>query len=151
MKLKTYVAGDLQEALAQVKKELGPEAVILSTQSHRRQAAKSSWGRRRGVEVTAATDFAAAPDPPPTAQVWPVSSLEYGPVLSRLQEELGEMKALFRQWLREQGPPSWLLPHRELTVLHEALMSAGVHEQIIHQWLEKVKNFCRARVNQRTT
>ncbi len=149
MKLKTYVGGDLQEALARVKQELGPEAIILSTQSHRRKAAKSGWGHRRGVEVTAAVDLAAAPDSLPTAQAWPVNSLEYGPVLFRLQEELEDMKALLRQWMGEQGPPSWLVPHRELTALHEDLMRAGVHEQVIHRWLEKVKKLLQGKDQQK--
>ena len=50
MKLKTFVARDLKEALSQVRKELGPEAVILSTQSRWVKSDSGGKGRHPGVE-----------------------------------------------------------------------------------------------------
>jgi flagellar biosynthesis protein FlhF len=52
MRLKIYRAGSVREAMAQVRRELGPEAMILST---RRSAG--------GVELTAA--FEQVDDAPP--------------------------------------------------------------------------------------
>ncbi len=53
MKMKTFKADSMQEALAQVKEELGPEAVILKTKKSTRRI----LGRNREVvEVTAALD-----------------------------------------------------------------------------------------------
>ena len=59
MKLKTFSARDLKDALSQVKKEMGPEAVILSTQSRWVKEPQAGKGRRPGVEVTAAVDLTA--------------------------------------------------------------------------------------------
>lgn len=139
MKLKTYVARDLKEALAQVKKDLGPEAVILSTQSQPSSHGASGWGSRRGVEVTAAVDGAEVRPPQGSFQAWVTTPPGGGSGFRHLQEELAEMKALFRQWLHQNGPPSWLLPHRQLAALYQLLVQAGVHEQLIRRWLEGVQ------------
>ena len=139
MKLKTYVARDPQEALAQVKKDLGPEAVILSTQSRRYPTSGARRPEHRRVEVTAAAHQAVALDSLDDFQPW-----SPGPVGSRLpstdlKEELEEMKALLKQWLGEYGPPSWLAPYQDLTMLFHALTRAGIHDQIMRRWLEKVR------------
>jgi flagellar biosynthesis protein FlhF len=49
------------------------------------------------------------------------------------------MKALLKQWLVQYGPPTWLAPYQDLTLLFHALTRAGVHDQIICRWLEKVQ------------
>lgn len=57
MKMKTYLVESLSAAVEQIKQELGPDAVILST----RKAALPGrgWGKKRsGLEVTAAVDTA---------------------------------------------------------------------------------------------
>jgi len=55
MLVKRYEANSLEEALAQVKRELGPEALILSTQQK-----KGGWLKSGRVEVMAAKETAAA-------------------------------------------------------------------------------------------
>ena len=54
MQVKVFEAEDMRSALAKVKKELGPEALILST----REISKKSFGflGKPGIEVTAAVD-----------------------------------------------------------------------------------------------
>jgi flagellar biosynthesis protein FlhF len=143
MKLKTYVARDPQEALAQVKKELGPEAVILSAQSRRHHPSGSSLPKRRSAEVTAAADQAVIHDAFADFQPWYPDSINSRLPSLHLREELEEMKALLKQWLGEHGPPSWLAPYQDLTLLFHALMRAGVHNQIICRWLEKVRSSLR--------
>jgi flagellar biosynthesis protein FlhF len=140
MKLKTYVARDPQEALAQVRKELGPEAVILSTQSRRVRTSESSWAKRRHVEVTAAVDQAADLDSPTVFQAWPSNPATPSLPFRQLREELQEMKGLLRQWLGTQDPPSWLAPYRDLNFLFQTLVRVGIHDQIIHRWLDGVRN-----------
>lgn len=140
MKLKTYVARDPQEALAQVRRELGPEAVILSTQSRLFHNSKSSWAPQRRVEVTAAVDQGAALNSPSVFQPWPPHSATSGLSFLQLKEELEEMKGLLRQWLGAQGPPSWLASYGELGLLFKSLVQVGVHDHIIHRWLEGVRN-----------
>ncbi len=143
MKLKTYVARDPQEALAQVKKELGPEAVILSAQSRHHHPSGSSLPKRRSVEVTAAADQAVILDALADFQPWYPDPINSRLPSLHLREELEEMKTLLRQYLVEHGPPSWLAPYRDLTMLFHALMRAGVHDQLICRWLEKVRTSLR--------
>ncbi len=140
MKLKTFLARDLKEALSQVKKEMGPEAVILSTQSRWVKENQSRWGRQPGVEVTAAVNPAAFPNngerdaevrrelfPPPLTPV------------SQIQEDLEEVKELLRQWTRQNGLPSWLLRHKELALFYRFLSRTGLDERFLHRWLENVQ------------
>jgi flagellar biosynthesis protein FlhF len=140
MKLKTYVARDPQEALAQVKKELGPEAVILSTQSRGLPSSGSRSPGRRRVEVTAAADQAVDLDAMTDFEPWfpdPVKSRWFS---MDLREELEEMKTLLKQWLGDHGPPPWLAPYHDLTLIFQDLTRAGVHYQIMGRWLGKVRN-----------
>jgi flagellar biosynthesis protein FlhF len=61
MQIRRYVAADMREALEQVKADLGPEAVILSTREVREGPLS-----RRALEVTAAME--AEPPPPPAPE-----------------------------------------------------------------------------------
>ena len=71
MRVKTFEAGSMQDALDVVKKEMGEEAFILSTRTRRRPGALG-LGEEAVIEVTAAVDEApaqaglplAAPEPP---------------------------------------------------------------------------------------
>ena len=139
MRLKTFVAQNLKEALSQVKRDLGPEAVILSTQGCRLPDGKSGGGRCSGVEVTAAVDLPSRQDSvedgPLVGKFLPTS----GTSLKRIQEELEELKGIFRHWLRQNGPPAWLYQHRDLVTLFRALTRAGVAETVLSRWLEKVE------------
>ena len=63
MKIRRFIGNDFQATLALVKKELGPDAVILSARE-----VKQGFGiRRNRVEVTAALDFAQPVAPPKPA------------------------------------------------------------------------------------
>ena len=64
MRVKTFEAGSMQDALDVVKKDMGEEAFILSTRTRRRPAA-SGTGEESIIEVTAAVDEAQAGVPPP--------------------------------------------------------------------------------------
>jgi flagellar biosynthesis protein FlhF len=56
MQIKRFEAGDMQEALRQVKEAMGPEAIILSTKTLTLSSPRSGTGKRKGVEVVAAID-----------------------------------------------------------------------------------------------
>src|SRR5512147_1912835 len=64
MQIKRFEAKDMQEALRQVKTALGPEAIILSTQTIRKPSPPYAGGAGSRVEVVAAID---PPDPPAAA------------------------------------------------------------------------------------
>jgi len=140
MKLKTFLARDLKDALSQVKKELGPEAVILSTQSRWVKENQTGWGPRPGVEVTAAVDLTAFPgngesDGESQREWFPPSRTP----VSQIQEDLEEVKDLLHQWVRQSGPPSWLLQHKELTMFYRFLTRSGLDERFLQRWLDNVQ------------
>jgi len=140
MKLKTFLARDLKDALSQVKRELGPEAVILSTQSRWVKENQASWGRRPGVEVTAAVDLTAFPS---NGEGNGEGRKEWFPPsptpVSQIQEDLEEVKDLLHQWVRQSGPPSWLLQHKELTMFYRFLTRSGLDERFLQRWLDNVQ------------
>lgn len=156
MKLKTFVAKNLKEALSQIKSELGPEAVILSTQNRLIKDGPSGLERQPGVEVTAAVD------PSPQVSLDPLEDnhtreefqslgpgnygkpdlIKLGPdqaVSGQLQSELHELKDLVMQLVRQTGPPNWLLEHQELTVFYRFLLKTGVNEVFLSSWLENIQ------------
>lgn len=143
MKLKTYVAPNLQEALSQVKKDLGPEAVILSTQS-RRTFSPDSHRPHTEVEVRAAMDEPDAecakdffPDPP-------LARSPLGSLLQQFQTELREMKGLLAQWMIHQGPPVGLSPYDDLMFLYEKLVAQGLPSQVLQSWLIEIQGLLAA-------
>jgi flagellar biosynthesis protein FlhF len=66
MRVKTFEAATMQEALDTVKREMGEEAFILSTKT-RKKAAALGLGEQTVIEVTAAVDEAQAPVMPKAA------------------------------------------------------------------------------------
>ena len=56
MQIKRFEAGDMQEALKQVKETMGPEAIILSTKTIKPPSSRPGYARRTVVEVVAAID-----------------------------------------------------------------------------------------------
>jgi len=162
MKLKTFTAPNLQDALSQVKKELGDEAVILSTR--KKLLGDGNGGRRRtGVEVTAALDPAPAlmasavpdgaslrevkrPDRRFEPAVGPWGEAAYG----RLQIDLNEVKDLLLHMVRNTAPPQWLQAHPELVVFYRFLLRTGVDEGFVATWLQDIQgNLAQANGNGR--
>lgn len=135
MKLKTYVAPNLREALAQVKRDLGAEAVILSTRA-RRTFAPDSPDPGAEVEVKAALDE-------PEAQAECLSQEFQGNglfLLHQVRQELGELKKLVSGWLKFTQTPVWLASQEEMASLYQILARKGVADQILHRWLAQVQD-----------
>src|SRR3954451_22238028 len=92
MSARTYRAGTMREALAQVRRDLGGEAVILGTREVRRRRFLG-LGSRELVEVTAsdsaraaaATAASAAPSPSPALHA------HFGEELSRLHSLVSDL------------------------------------------------------------
>jgi flagellar biosynthesis protein FlhF len=88
MNIKKYVAGTVQEALQMVKKEMGPEAVILETRTAQApRGAIQKPGRK--VEVTAAVDY-----DPGTGSASGSSEADMATVLERYRGLEAEMKEI---------------------------------------------------------
>ncbi|MDX1778423.1 MAG: flagellar biosynthesis protein FlhF, partial [Thermodesulfobacteriota bacterium] len=57
MHIKTYQADSMQEALKLVRKDLGSEAIIVSTKTRDTKKRRRGTGTNGGVEVVAAIDY----------------------------------------------------------------------------------------------
>ena len=75
MQIKKYVANSIQEALRQVKKELGPEALILSVNNIKAKTGPLALMSPARVEVTAAIDEDAPAYKYPAPAQYPASVL----------------------------------------------------------------------------
>lgn len=103
MKIKTYVVSTLSDAVAQIKRDLGPDAVILST---RQATGKNTWWKtgKTQIEVTAALDVAepdskALPNPQQASfsQVLKIINQMTEDKLGNLRKELSTLKESIEQ------------------------------------------------------
>jgi flagellar biosynthesis protein FlhF len=129
MKVKRYEAKDLQEAVAQVKKDLGPEAVILLSRRIPRWEALKSAIRRPSVEVMAAVtpngqenerdEGEEKKGNSAPAQARNFRPVEQVPVMPRYPEE----------------PPHY---RKLLSMLRESGMEENLSKRILRGYLEEV-------------
>lgn len=137
MELRTFVGPDLKETLARVKRELGPEAIILSTQS-RRPARGGSHHRHREIEVVAALPGGGIPGTgsPPAGFDSPEG---FSPLLAALHQELREVKTLLRRRLHQEVVPEWLGAYPEVMAFFHRLAGAGLSVLVLEKWLAQVR------------
>ncbi|MEJ5377207.1 MAG: flagellar biosynthesis protein FlhF [bacterium] len=140
MKVKTYKAIDMQEALRLIKRDLGPQAVILSTRKV--VDGKRAFGLlgRPMVEVTAALD---GPGSPGSGEPLPegVKGQEAGlKALESLKEELGELKREMAQVFEAARQPALELSSRLESELEE-----------LRWWTSKMVQHVRIRDSQVST
>ena len=155
MKVKRYVAANLQEAMARVRQDLGRDAIILHTQKIQVGGFWGLFGKTM-VEVTAATDedrvaergavagevavaqaraaygAAAAPPAAGSKAAQPAPQL-VGPDLSALRAELNSVKEMMQQLMQRPSPSSthsgkWSEP---LQALLAQLLAAGVEPGLV--------------------
>jgi len=134
MELRTFVGTDLQETLAQVKRELGPEAVILSTQSRRLGPGDNGRGRREVKIVAALTGPGASP-----GSAREDSRTAAPPLLVALHQEMRELKNLVCRRLGGEGIPEWLQAYPEILAFHQHLAGRGLSAPVLERWLERVR------------
>ncbi len=129
MQIKKYEAVDMPSAIQMIKRDLGPEAVILSSRQLRKGRGHFGLFGRPMVEVTAAADReepagrpvrrrerrAAVPWQAPEEDR--VTSAEASPWIGPIREELQEIRSGMEQLQRGQGSP------QELQVLIEEFQS----------------------------
>ena len=97
----------MQEALKLVRRDLGSQAIILSTKTPGRTKGKNGAGRQQGVEVIAAIDYdfdSSTFKTKPFSQLVRDGSLPLrdlspeGDSLEKIRNELGELKRLIKQY-----------------------------------------------------
>jgi flagellar biosynthesis protein FlhF len=130
MNIKRFIAGSSREALRMVKKEMGPDAVILRTRTLPAPEQGSEAGRDR-VEVTAAVDYTApevparaggrgAPHPDTVSERWRV-----------LERELKDIKAALLSAESSRGLSPELYYDRSIRSMHGHFMSFGLKPEIV--------------------
>lgn len=121
MKIRKFVAASMRDALAEVKRELGPDAMIVATRDVRRGLIGS------GVEVTAAVDV----DEPGTTMSGPeaapaprgnLNDVDVERIMNPLRSELRSIRSLLRPLA--EGRPDDLL-RQELAAMRQALSGLG--------------------------
>ncbi|MBX6312696.1 MAG: flagellar biosynthesis protein FlhF [Isosphaeraceae bacterium] len=136
MATKTYRAGTMREALAQVRKDLGSGAVILGTREIRRRRL-FGLGTRELVEVTAADALASpsAVEPiPPGSPALATEALH-----ARFGEQLSRLHAMVES-LSRQGHLDHLLPDlpSDLVPTYASLLEAEVPEALARRLVRYV-------------
>lgn len=106
MTVKTYKAIDMQEALKMIKRDLGPQAVILSTRKV--IEGKRAFGLlgRPVIEVTAAVDGPAIPSDGPSASEHGRPADGSSKVLEGLRAEMEEMRKELARVLQAAQDPA---------------------------------------------
>lgn len=143
---RTYRAGTLKEAMAQVRRDLGGDAVILATREVRRRRL-FGLGRRDVVEVTAARDRAEAEaakagtaphQPAPLAVVTTVPAASAA-LQASFGEQLSKLHAMVED-LSRQGRIDHLLPDlpTPLVPTYSGLLEADVPETLARRLVRYV-------------
>jgi flagellar biosynthesis protein FlhF len=125
MSARTYLAGTMKEALAQVRRDLGGGAVILGTREIRRRRL-FGLGTRELVEVRATSSAAGS-----HRVVDLAAAGQDGPLQARFGEELARLHSLVED-LSRQGRIDHLLPDlpAELVPFYAHLLEADVPETL---------------------
>ena len=165
MHLKRYEVVDIVDAIPQIKRDLGPDAIILSTRTlHKRSGLFSLVGKPL-LEVIAAADpqslptlQPAAPEPPRVlhstrphaipAPVLPPAPLPQGAAVTEIGALRHELRHTREQLQMLQGeghgepppvPKARSLPSH-LAHLHEQLLTKGIAADVAGQLLEEVRD-----------
>lgn len=124
MRVKRYLVNTMPEAVEAIRRDLGPDAVIVSTRKVR-QDSPWGWLLPKKIEVTAAVDT------PPPASAAPDPSREY----QKLQEEVLQLKNMISTRLLGEGIQQ--LP-ATLARWKNILEQLEVNQEIIDEVLQKV-------------
>jgi len=138
VQLRRFKGRELPEVVAQVRAELGPQAVILHTKERPRGLLRFVHGRE--VEVVAAVDAGAEPRageasvaapravaPPPRAAA-PAPVVDLAPI----QAEIAELRRMLLRFGGARGLPSTMAP------VFAWLVDAGVDEPLVFRILEAI-------------
>lgn len=150
MQIKKFKADDMARALRLIKNEFGPEAVILSARSLKKEKGVFGVLAKHQVEVTAATDAYYPQDKKDRSTDNRVSPYEYPPLgysMNGLDNKKGGLissihggvKAL-RDKYKFAAPEKDDLQNisKELLMLRKHLLSQGVEENVADELIEKM-------------
>ena len=144
MRIKKFTADDFTAVMAQVKKELGDEALILNTRSIRPN--RRLWpGEKTKVEITAAVDYPIA-DPKT-----PLSRASGSPDSDAMetQEPAGnlDLESLVYTLLSQTDRARSIGLHNGQLKLFKKLADNGVHEKLVSRMFRKINSAPRDAAN----
>lgn len=148
MQIKKYEAVDMQEAIKLIKKDLGPDAVILSTREIKKGNGIFGMFSRQVVEVVAARDYtekakdraeyAAVPDIPSKDNAVPeellkndtgrgMSDFSAAPIeLREVRSEIGILKSYVQELMKNGEDEQLKGLSDQLVFFYRKLLSAGI-------------------------
>jgi flagellar biosynthesis protein FlhF len=147
MKIKTYVANNMQEALYKIKSDLGKDAIILQTK-HIRKGGILGFFSRSMVEVVAANDLAVTQTPSKKAYtntrihetvppIQPTGSIEFQDIKNDLGEVKDMIKNLYSNHLQKSLVSEWgFSPVFER--FYKKMMAMEINEELINSIFSKV-------------
>jgi len=130
MRVKRFVADTMQQAIAQVKADFGPEAVILHTKKIRRRGLLGWFGRPK-VEVIAATEGRPQnrkPSGARAAQAQFKAESAAAAELARVREELDAIRRAITDHGAERRPLSGAVDSVRRTLLEQEVQEEFVQE-----------------------
>ncbi len=156
MDIRTYRAATMQEALALVRQELGPDAAVLHTREIERRRLFGLLAGNRQIEVTASAGVNVPSrlppaDPPPTlrddyasfqpARPAPVvpREPERNPLVDDMQGQLTELQAMVRQLCRQSDRGQQRELPETLFRLFTDLIEADLNEDLARELVEQVR------------
>jgi len=155
MEVKTYRARTMQEALAMVRRDLGPDAAVLHTREVRSDRLLGWLSRRRQIEVTASSDVnvpsrlpaarsdRAAADVPARgcefASARPVRPAAHLKQRSNVSDQLSNLQMMVKELCqRSQSGQHRELPDSLFQVFAD-LIDADVSEDLARELIERVR------------
>lgn len=140
MRIKTYVADNIQEALYKVKSELGRDAIILQTRQIKKGGLLGLFSKPK-VEVIAASDVVREPKPPLRPASFDVLVGEKSRELENIRNDINEVKDLLKNLSAREiyVKPSANLP-QPLNEVYEELSSAELDQSLIERLIDGLKS-----------
>jgi flagellar biosynthesis protein FlhF len=144
MKLRKYRAATEADAFRQVRADLGPDAIILSTRPVRARGLRGWLGSGRPeIEVTAAADLLASSRPEPEPLPAPPPPR---PAAGRVRQEYAEIRATLAEIsaalnrLGQAGLPAGAAPlHENLREIHARLLAQEVEPGLAERLIAAVQ------------
>ncbi len=147
MDVRTYRASSMQEALALVRQELGPEAAVLHTREVRAGGLLKWIRSQRVIEITASADVVvpsrlpvrAVPQPPAPPVTYDFQREAQVRFRENLKEQLDDLQSLVEDMCRRSPKENRRELPQTLFDLFTSLVNAEVSEELARELVERVR------------
>lgn len=150
MQIKRFEARDTTEALSLIKREFGPDAVILSVRTVKRQKGMFSYLKKPGIEVTAATDSLSSQDKKKKSKHRTGISYEFESIRpgynaesenrgASIKTNLEPYALKFNESLPVLKSYDKFTDREEIGQLKQLMLQQGVETDLAVKWLKELK------------